>query len=120
MAPVHFCHDCRIGLGVRSLGRARIVVDWHNYGWSLLEVQRRPAPLVAAVRFLEFASAAGLSHLTVTDALRRDLEGRGVIGARSVAAVLHDKPAAVFTPLEDEARRFAGAFRPLRAIGCRG
>uniref|UniRef100_A0A131XS77 Putative chitobiosyldiphosphodolichol beta-mannosyltransferase n=1 Tax=Ixodes ricinus TaxID=34613 RepID=A0A131XS77_IXORI len=75
-----------------------LVVDWHNYGYSILALALKEThPLVRVCRFCEktFGRKAG-SAFCVSEAMREDL--RSNWGVR--AQVLYDKPAAVFRPTD--------------------
>ena len=80
---------------VARLRRSRLIIDWHNLGWTLLPTSTLPRRWLS--RFagaLERASASGAdAHLAVSDALARHL--RVDWGLAPVAA-FHDKPADVF------------------------
>ncbi len=86
--------------------RSRMVFDWHNYGFSLLQVGlvgRGKAPSSAAAKALvavahAYEGAVGrLAHanICVTHAMSRDLLTRWRISAN----VLHDAPPPRFKPL---------------------
>ncbi|HYC51537.1 MAG TPA: glycosyltransferase, partial [Gemmatimonadaceae bacterium] len=79
-------------------GRAcgcRVVVDWHNFGWSMLALRAGVAgAAVAAARVYERSVATlAHAHLCVSSAMRDVLVGEWKL---SPVAVLYDKPAAVF------------------------
>lgn len=55
-------------------GGTKIVIDWHNYGWTILEVNRVNKLLVKFVRFYElFFGRFGDHHLTVSEAMKVNL-----------------------------------------------
>jgi beta-1,4-mannosyltransferase len=84
--------------------RAQMIIDWHNYGYSLLQVGLAPrgtTPSRAARALVRVAYAyegaiGRLAHanLCVTHAMSRDLRARWGIDAR----VLHDAPPPRFRP----------------------
>jgi beta-1,4-mannosyltransferase len=80
-------------LGARG---ARLIVDWHNYGYSLLALRLAPDhPAVRASRWYEgVAGRLGDAHFCVSEAMRRDLAARFSIDAR----VLRDMPLALDRP----------------------
>ncbi len=75
--------------------RARLVVDWHNYGYSLLALRLGSnSRMVRMARWYEFhAGRRASAHLCVSDAMRADLE-RTRISAR----VLYDSGLALANP----------------------
>lgn len=77
-------------LAARWLG-AHVVVDWHNYGFSLLALRLGDAHwLVRLARWYEFrAGSRAWGHLCVSRAMREDLARNGV-----AAEVLYDRPIA--------------------------
>lgn len=80
------------------LRSARLVVDWHNFGYAVLALRLRPEhPLVRLARWWERAVGRRAdAHLCVSRAMASDLETRwGIEGA----VVLYDRPAAPFMPL---------------------
>jgi len=78
--------------------RSRLVVDWHNLGYSVLAMRlgRRHVAVRLARWFERIAGRAADAHLCVSRGLSRFLAERFDI---PVARVLYDRPAAVFTPL---------------------
>jgi beta-1,4-mannosyltransferase len=86
----------------------RLVIDWHNYGYTILAgVRGANHPFVALSRRLEFffARFAHL-HLAVTDAMARQLRGPPY-GLRAPVLAVHDRPASVFQPIVDPEERLA-------------
>lgn len=79
-----------------------LVVDWHNFGYSILALKLGPNhPLVKIASLYEnifsrFASA----HFTVTDAMARVLKHN----YRVNALPLHDRPAELFRPIAPQER----------------
>lgn len=95
--------------------RAALVVDWHNFGFSLLEVDRRPRLAVKLYRFFEENFCAGDANFTVSHAMRAVLaHDKGNIPnfarlnlphkdanfgiAAANIAVVHDTAPAFFAP----------------------
>jgi beta-1,4-mannosyltransferase len=68
---------------------AVVIVDWHNYGFSLLALRLGDSHwLVRLARWYEFRAARGAgAHLCVSRAMRADLLCHGI-----AAEVLYDKP----------------------------
>jgi beta-1,4-mannosyltransferase len=71
--------------------RARVIVDWHNYGFSLLALRLGDLHwLVRLARWYEFRAGRGAgAHLCVSRAMRIDLLRYGI-----TAEVLYDTPLA--------------------------
>ncbi|POS74282.1 chitobiosyldiphosphodolichol beta-mannosyltransferase [Diaporthe helianthi] len=101
----------------------RLVIDWHNYGWTILEGTRGSShPFVRISKLYEcfFGRIAPSANLTVTRAMKRQLQ-KAPWGIRSPIVTMHDRPAAIFQPVAspsqresylsavDEARDFAAA-----------
>jgi beta-1,4-mannosyltransferase len=88
---------------VRRLRGARLVVDWHNLGYTVLALQlgRRHVG-VRLARWLERRAARRAdAHLCVSRGIARFLTDRFKL--RNVH-VLYDRPAAAFVPLERSER----------------
>lgn len=120
--------------------RPRVVVDWHNFGYTLLALDRRPPFVVALYKGCErlFGRCAD-AHLTVSHAMRGALAGGGDAAAlaalkatgapsfglpRAAVRVVHDTAPAFFAPCGraafvaaiDAANSAAGGPTPLLAI----
>uniref|UniRef100_F6TKH0 ALG1 chitobiosyldiphosphodolichol beta-mannosyltransferase n=1 Tax=Equus caballus TaxID=9796 RepID=F6TKH0_HORSE len=85
---------------VGCLCGSKLVIDWHNYGYSIMGLVHGPShPLVLLAKWYE-KLCGRLSHLNlcVTNAMREDLAGNWGIKAVTV----YDKPASFFkeTPLD--------------------
>jgi beta-1,4-mannosyltransferase len=78
------------------LRRARLVCDWHNFGYSLMALApRTPRLLLRAAEAYERAlGRRAHAHLCVTRAMAAEL-AKPSWGVRG-AVVLHDRPAAMF------------------------
>jgi beta-1,4-mannosyltransferase len=81
---------------------ARLVIDWHNLGFTMLAVRLGAAhPAVRLAGWSEgLCGRRADAHLCVSRALQADLAARWGIAA----AVLYDRPARQFTPLPPERR----------------
>lgn len=90
---------------VCRLRNSKLMIDWHNYGWSILAGTRGARhPLVALSRLYEsYVGRLGDQHLAVTHAMARQLRAAPYRIARPVLAV-HDRPAAIFQPIPAAAR----------------
>ena len=87
------------------LRHTRLVIDWHNFGYSILALKFGNAhPLVRISRVYEkiFARAA-YAHFCVTDAMSRVLKRDHNIGPEIRS--LHDRPASTFRVLSNEQRQ---------------
>lgn len=87
---------------------SKVLVDWHNYGYTILAQKALLRPLVPLYRAYEkfFGRRLGDANLAVTDAMAAQLRGPA-FGLRSPVATLHDRPAAVFRPVASPADRLA-------------
>ncbi|KAK3306775.1 glycosyl transferases group 1-domain-containing protein [Chaetomium strumarium] len=88
------------------LRNSKLIIDWHNYGWSILAGTRGPKhPLVALSKLYEcYFGRLGSLHLTVTQAMARQLRSPPYSIAQPMLAV-HDRPAALFQPLPSPSAR---------------
>lgn len=91
-----------VALAAARLRRARLVIDWHNFGWSMLAARLGPShPVVRLARTYERACGRRAdAHLCVSAAMRDVLAADGVGGA----VPFHDRPATRFTPLPADVR----------------
>lgn len=85
---------------------SKVVVDWHNYGHSILAQKTILRPLVPFYRFYEmyFGRRLGNANLAVTDAMTKQLQGE-MYNLKTPVYTLHDRPAAIFQPIESEKKR---------------
>lgn len=84
------------------LRRTSLVIDWHNFGYSILAMKLGDShPLVRiSERYEKLFAKAAAHHITVTDAMARVLKADyGVI-----AHAMHDRPAPAFQPIATEER----------------
>jgi beta-1,4-mannosyltransferase len=83
----------------------QVMVDWHNFGFTLLEVDRRPTWVVQTYKFLEKHLCGGDVNLTVSKAMQRALssaEGNTRIGPFRLVHpvhVLYDSAPSFFAPV---------------------
>ncbi|SMR56050.1 unnamed protein product [Zymoseptoria tritici ST99CH_3D1] len=85
------------------LRSTRLVIDWHNFGYSILALRLGPShPLVRLSELYEgFFSRHGVhAHFAVTNAMCRVLKSKWDIAALP----LHDRPADIFQPLSGALR----------------
>lgn len=87
------------------LRNTSLVIDWHNFGYSILALKlgpKHPFVTVSALYERLFAKAAK-HHFTVTHAMARVLKDSYGVTAQA----LHDRPAAIFRPIDfDERSKF--------------
>ncbi len=84
------------------LRRTELVIDWHNFGYTILAMKLGDNhPLVKVSEKYEkvFAKAAS-HHITVTNAMARVLKADYGVTAEA----LHDRPASIFRPIEPQKR----------------
>jgi beta-1,4-mannosyltransferase len=95
-----------VALFVSWVRGSKVLVDWHNYGHTLLRDTWLLKPLVPFYRWYEkgFGRYLGNANLSVTDAMKRQLEGPK-FGIRSPVYTLHDRPAETFQPISSSAPR---------------
>jgi beta-1,4-mannosyltransferase len=57
-----------------SCGKTRLIVDWHNYGFSILQVGGTGKAIVGLARWYElFFGKMAWKHLTVSEAMKQNL-----------------------------------------------
>lgn len=82
----------------------RLIIDWHNFGYSILSLklgERHPLVRVSYIYEFSFGKLAAY-HLTVTDAMGQVL--RNELGRHADIRTLHDRPAEVFQPVNEHHR----------------
>ncbi|KAJ6114246.1 CAZyme family GT33 [Penicillium sp. IBT 16267x] len=87
------------------LRQTRLVIDWHNFGYSILALKLGPNhPLVKVSLWYEkiFCKSA-FAHFCVTDAMRSVLKQDFQLQAPILP--LHDRPASHFSPIQDANER---------------
>jgi beta-1,4-mannosyltransferase len=88
---------------VCSLRSARLVIDWHNLGYTLLALRLSPShPLVQLHRIYEhYFSKCAYAHFCVTNLMRRHLMNQ--YGLENVTTLM-DRPPDRFSPLNASAQ----------------
>ncbi|KAL1838095.1 hypothetical protein VTJ49DRAFT_3026 [Mycothermus thermophilus] len=107
-----------IAILVCRLRNSKLIIDWHNYGWTILAGTRGSShPLVRLSKIYEcHLGRLGDLHLTVTHAMARQLRRPPYsIPEHLPMLVLHDRPAAIFQPLPSPTAREAALHRILPA-----
>ncbi|KAK5168982.1 mannosyltransferase [Saxophila tyrrhenica] len=84
------------------LRNTRLIIDWHNFGYSLLALRLGPQhPLVRVSEWYEgFFAQRATAHFAVTDAMTKLLKQKWDVDA----SPLHDRPAEQFQPLTTQQR----------------
>ena len=82
--------------------RTRLVIDWHNFGYSILSLKLGSGHAVVRLseRYERFFSKGAVAHFVVTNAMARVLKQNWAIQA----ITLHDRPPVYFQPLTSEQR----------------
>jgi beta-1,4-mannosyltransferase len=88
---------------VALLRGTHLVIDWHNFGYSILALRLGPThPFVRLATWYEgFFGAGAAAHFAVSRAMTTVLRHKWGI----TALTLHDRPAAIFQPLTDPSQR---------------
>lgn len=84
----------------------RLIIDWHNYGWTILAGTRGSRhPFVRISKLYEcMLGRHGSANLTVTHAMKAELQ-RAPYSVRGPIVAMHDRPAAIFKPIGDQNTR---------------
>lgn len=99
---------------VCRLRGCKLVVDWHNFGFSILAMSIRNAMVVALAKWFErfFGRLADL-HFCVSRAMQKELEqGWGI----KKVHVLHDCPPEFFGPASSAQRKELFSRDPLKSL----
>lgn len=84
---------------VGRLRRFKVVIDWHNFGWSVLRMKIGEHPIVWFSKFYEKILGRGAyAHFAVTNAMTKIL--KDTMGIRGPIQTLYDRPPTHFTPLD--------------------
>ncbi|KAI1635029.1 chitobiosyldiphosphodolichol beta-mannosyltransferase [Biscogniauxia mediterranea] len=92
---------------ISILRNTQLMVDWHNYGWTILAGTKGPAhPFVQISKAYEcvLGQVAPTVNLTVTHAMKRQLQGPPY-NLTTPILTLHDRPASIFQPLKSPSDR---------------
>lgn len=84
-----------------------LLIDWHNYGWTILAGTRGANhPFVKISKLYECLAGqlTPTANLTVTHAMKAELQ-RPPYSIQSPIHTLHDRPAGIFTPILDPRRQ---------------
>ncbi|KAL2913000.1 mannosyltransferase [Polyrhizophydium stewartii] len=82
---------------------ARLVIDWHNFGFSLMPPRLTRNALLRGILagYERLAGRSAFLHLCVTEAMAHELRSRWRV--RGQVVVLYDKPTPNFAPLSPAA-----------------
>ncbi|KAK0715049.1 glycosyl transferases group 1-domain-containing protein [Lasiosphaeris hirsuta] len=88
------------------LRNTKLMIDWHNYGWTILSGTRGAGhPLVRLSKIYEcYFGRLGFFHLTVTHAMARQLR-RPPYSITQPMIPVHDRPASIFQPITNPSTR---------------
>jgi beta-1,4-mannosyltransferase len=96
-----------IALIICFLRNTHLIIDWHNYGWTILAgTKGEKHPFVAISKYYEsmLGSWAPTASFTVTDAMQKQLQ-KPPYNIKSPIFTLHDRPAAIFQPIANSQSR---------------
>ncbi|KAI0435258.1 family 33 glycosyltransferase [Xylaria sp. FL1042] len=99
-----------ISFVVSILRNTQLMIDWHNYGWTILSGTKGPShPFVALSKAYEclLGQCAPTANITVTHAMKRSLLSPPYNITQSPIVTLHDRPASIFQPLSSTSEREA-------------
>ncbi|KAG0636072.1 hypothetical protein HOY80DRAFT_1011516 [Tuber brumale] len=88
---------------VGTLRGMRTVIDWHNFGWTVLQLKLKEHPIVYFCKIYEmFIGRGAYANFTVTD--RMGLTLKNDWGIKTPIKTLYDRPPTHFAPLSLEER----------------
>ena len=95
-----------VALLVSWIRGSKVVIDWHNYGHTILAQKPLYAILVPFYRWYEIflGKFLGNVNLAVTDAMARELRGAR-FNLKNPVHTLHDRPAHLFQPITSRKAR---------------
>ncbi|KAL6898276.1 glycosyltransferase family 33 protein [Trichoderma evansii] len=90
-----------VALFVSWVRGSKVIVDWHNYGHTILAQKTILRPFVPIYKFYEIKLGRylGDANLAVTDAMTKQLQTGGRFSLRNPVYTLHDRPAEIFQPI---------------------
>ena len=98
-----------IAIIICFLRNTHLIIDWHNYGWTILAGTRgEKHPFVKVSKYYEalLGSWAPTASFTVTDAMQKQLRKKPY-NIKSPIFTLHDRPASIFQPISSAQSRKA-------------
>lgn len=89
---------------VSKLRMQKVVIDWHNFGWSILMMKLNEHPIVWFCKFYEkvFGRTA-YANFAVTNAMAKVLKDD--MGIKAPIRTLYDRPPMHFVPLDAAAKK---------------
>ncbi|KAI1335774.1 glycosyltransferase family 33 protein [Xylariaceae sp. FL0016] len=96
-----------IALLTSVLRNTHLMIDWHNYGWTILagtKGQKHPFVNISKAYECMLGRAAPTANITVTHAMEKQLK-EAPYHIKVPIFTLHDRPAAIFQPLESATKR---------------
>jgi len=99
---------------ISLIRRTRLVVDWHNFGYSILALKLgADHPMVElSKRYEKYFAKFATANFAVTDAMTQLLRKDFI--KQSPVFTLHDRPAELYKPLTDSERiQFLQRYQPL-------
>ncbi|KAH0532169.1 hypothetical protein TsFJ059_000897 [Trichoderma semiorbis] len=90
-----------VALFVSWLRGSKVIVDWHNYGHTILAQKSLLRIFVPFYKFYEIrlGKYLGNANLAVTDAMTKQLQAGGRFNLKNPVYTLHDRPAEIFQPI---------------------
>jgi beta-1,4-mannosyltransferase len=98
-----------IAIIICFLRNTHLIIDWHNYGWTILAGTRgEKHPFVIISKYYEafLGRWAPTASFTVTHAMAKQLRNKPYC-IRSPIFTLHDRPAAIFQPISSPSARLS-------------
>ncbi|KAI1850021.1 hypothetical protein JX266_004400 [Neoarthrinium moseri] len=98
-----------IALLISVLRNTHLMIDWHNYGWTILAGTRgsgHPFAKISKAYESILGRLAPTANITVTHAMARQLK-EAPYSIKTPILTLHDRPAAIFQPLKGPGDRKA-------------
>ncbi|KAG6239425.1 hypothetical protein E4U25_000776 [Claviceps purpurea] len=95
-----------VALLVSLIRGSKVIIDWHNYGHTILAQKPLYALFVPLYKWYEImlGKFLGNANLAVTHAMARELRGRA-FNLRNPVYTLHDRPAELFQPISSRNAR---------------
>ncbi|PMD47842.1 glycosyltransferase family 33 protein [Hyaloscypha variabilis F] len=98
-----------IAIIICFLRNTHLIIDWHNYGWTILAGTRgEKHPFVIISKYYEafLGRWAPTASFTVTHAMAKQLRNKPY-NIRCPIFTLHDRPAAIFQPISSPSARLS-------------
>lgn len=97
-----------VALIVSLIRGSKVIVDWHNYGHTILAQTAILKPIAPIYKWYEIWLGRVLANanLSVTDAMNAQLK-RAPFHLKAPVYTLHDRPANIFQPIKSQKERLA-------------